>query len=67
MIDRRKLEETGAVTLRLTGARVEWTTARSRGEDRPWSRAPRQRPAPLSGDETEHDAGAEEISAQGEP
>ena len=67
VIDRRGLEETGAVTLRLTGARVEWTTARSRGEDRPWSRAPRQRPAPLSGDETEHDAGAEEISAQGEP
>ncbi len=49
------------------GARVEWTTARSRGEDRPWSRAPRQRPGLLPGDETEHDAGAEEVPAQAEP
>jgi hypothetical protein len=49
------------------GARVEWTTTRSRGEDRPWSRAPRQRPGLLPGDETEHDAGAEEISPQAEP
>ena len=67
VIDRRKLEETGAVTLRLTAARVEWTTARSRGEDRPWSRAPRPRPGLSPGDETEHDASAEEISAQAEP
>jgi competence protein ComEC len=67
VIDRRKLEETGAVALRFLGARVEWTTARSRGEDRPWSRAPRQRPPPPQAEEMEHAANAEEISAEAEP
>jgi competence protein ComEC len=47
VIDRRKLTETGAATLRFEGERVVWTTARVEGEDRPWSRAPKQRaPAP---------------------
>jgi competence protein ComEC len=67
VIDRRKLEETGAVTLRFSDARVEWTTARSRGEDRPWSRAPRQRPAPPQSEEPERDADAEEIPDEVEP
>lgn len=40
VIDRRKLEETGAITLRFKPHGVEWTAARSRGEDRPWSRPP---------------------------
>ncbi|BBU62629.1 competence protein ComEC [Methylosinus sp. C49] len=43
LLDRRKLAETGAATLRFIGERVEWRTARSPGEDRPWSRAPKQR------------------------
>ncbi len=46
VIDRRRLTETGAATLRFTDNGVQWTTARARGEDRPWSRAPTQRPAP---------------------
>jgi len=43
VIDRRKLEETGAPALRFKPGGAEWTTARARGEDRPWSRAPRER------------------------
>jgi len=43
VIDRRKLAETGAVTLRLKGDRVEWNMVRSPDEDRPWSRAPMKR------------------------
>jgi competence protein ComEC len=43
VIDRRKLEETGAVTLRFKGGRVEWSAARAPDEDRPWSRAPIKR------------------------
>ncbi|MFY9655032.1 MAG: ComEC/Rec2 family competence protein [Methylocystis sp.] len=46
VIDRRRLAETGAATLRFTESGVEWSTARARGEDRPWSRAPKARPAP---------------------
>jgi len=42
VIDRRKLAETGAVSLRLKGASVEWTTARWVTEDRPWSPAPQE-------------------------
>jgi competence protein ComEC len=45
VIDRRRLAETGAVTLRLNGERVEWNTARAPDEDRPWSRAPMKRKA----------------------
>jgi competence protein ComEC len=40
VIDRRKLEETGAIALRLKPSGIEWSTARSRGEDRPWSKLP---------------------------
>jgi competence protein ComEC len=40
VIDRRKLAETGAVTLRFKGERIEWSVARAPDEDRPWSRAP---------------------------
>ena len=46
VIDRRRLAETGAATLRFTESGAEWSTARARGEDRPWSRAPKSRPAP---------------------
>ncbi len=55
VIDRRKLQETGAVALRLKTSGVEWITARTRGEDRPWSRPPPGRKAfapPDAGDET---------------
>jgi competence protein ComEC len=45
VIDRRRLAETGAATLRFTENGAQWTTARARGEDRPWSRAPKPRPA----------------------
>ncbi|MGJ0509823.1 MAG: ComEC/Rec2 family competence protein [Methylocystis sp.] len=43
VIDRLKLAETGAISLRLRpeGA-VEWTTARGVDEDRPWSPRPAQ-------------------------
>lgn len=40
VIDRRKLAETGAVSLRLKGETVDWTRARGIEEDRPWSPAP---------------------------
>ncbi len=43
VIDRRKLAETGAVALRFKGDAIQWTTARGVDEDRPWSRAPRER------------------------
>ncbi|WP_159727403.1 ComEC/Rec2 family competence protein [Methylosinus sp. Ce-a6] len=43
LIDRRKLAETGAVTLRFTGETVEWRMARGPNEDRPWSRQPKRR------------------------
>ncbi len=49
LLDRARLEQTGAVTLSLgaTGEpgpkREEWRTERAPGEDRPWSRAPRRR------------------------
>lgn len=46
VIDRRKLAETGAVTLRFKGDRVEWNMARAPDEDRPWSRAPNKRKTP---------------------
>ncbi|MGA8169422.1 MAG: ComEC/Rec2 family competence protein, partial [Methylocystis sp.] len=66
VIDRRMLEETGAVSLRFKDARVEWTTARSRGEDRPWSRPPRARAAPPPA-EFAHDPEASEILTEAEP
>ncbi|MCI4680430.1 competence protein ComEC family protein [Rhodoblastus acidophilus] len=48
LLDRRKLRETGAVTLAFGPKGMEWRTTRAPGEDRPWSRAPRRRAlAPL--------------------
>jgi competence protein ComEC len=47
LLDRRRLAETGAVTLAFGANGVEWRTARAPGEDRPWSRPPRRHaPAP---------------------
>jgi competence protein ComEC len=43
VIDRRKLAETGAITMRFEGERIEWRTARGVDEDRPWSRPPARR------------------------
>ncbi len=53
VIDRRKLEETGAMTMRFKPQGVEWTAARSRGEDRPWSRPPPPRKTVASPAEAE--------------
>ncbi|WP_104508176.1 ComEC/Rec2 family competence protein, partial [Rhodoblastus sphagnicola] len=43
VLDRAKLAQTGAVTLRFEGESVRWRKARAPGEDRPWSRAPKPR------------------------
>jgi len=43
VLDRAKLEQTGAATLRFDGESVVWRMARAPGEDRPWSRAPKKR------------------------
>ncbi len=50
VIDRDRLAETGAVTLRFQETAILWTTARESGEDRPWSPppAPRRKPLPAS-------------------
>jgi competence protein ComEC len=45
VIDRRRLETTGAQMLRLGDDSIRVTTARAVGEDRPWSPAPRRLPA----------------------
>lgn len=45
VIDRKKLEETGAITLRFDGDKTIMQTARAAGEDRPWSPAPQRQPA----------------------
>ena len=58
VIDRRKLEETGAITLRFAGETTIMRTARAAGEDRPWSPAPKRRPAR---------AAAEALGNAGEP
>jgi competence protein ComEC len=42
LLDRRKLAETGSVTLAFGAKGVAWRTARAPGEDRPWSKAPRR-------------------------
>lgn len=44
VIDRRRLEDSGAITIRFDGERMILRTARAPGEDRPWSRAPKRRP-----------------------
>ncbi len=46
VIDKRKLEQTGSVTLRFTPEKAIWTTARANAQDRPWSKAPPPRHAP---------------------
>ena len=43
LLDKARLQETGAVTLALGPKSVDWRTARAAGEDRPWSRAPQRR------------------------
>ena len=42
LLDRGRLEETGAVTLRFLDKGMQLRQARAPGEDRPWSRAPRR-------------------------
>jgi len=52
VLDRRKLAETGAVTLRFEEGRVIWRMARAPNEDRPWSKAPKRRePRSVAADE----------------
>jgi competence protein ComEC len=41
IIDRRRLDATGAMTLKIAGEQFEMRSARAIGENRPWSRAPR--------------------------
>jgi competence protein ComEC len=65
VIDRRKLAETGSVSLRLTkDGGVAWTTARGADEDRPWSPRPVQnakRAAAMEDEETEESELAEPL------
>jgi len=54
LIDRDKLQETGAITLKQSGEGFIIRTARATGEDRPWSRPPPARwgkSLPLNPDE----------------
>ncbi len=61
LLDRGKLQETGAVTLTLSDKGVQWRQARAPGEDRPWSRAPRRRaPQQLAGSAAKPPAQAED-------
>jgi competence protein ComEC len=66
VIDRRKLADTGAVTLRFKDKRDDWTMARGTDEDRPWSRAPsrRTRPAARQKNESEPNAVAPDDDAE---
>jgi competence protein ComEC len=67
VIDRRRLAETGAVTLRVKGDDLQWTMARAKGEDRPWSRAPARREAraaPTSATLQHEDDGREQSEAE---
>jgi competence protein ComEC len=41
IIDRRRLDVSGAVTLKIAGDQFQTRAARAIGENRPWSRAPR--------------------------
>nr|WP_255609355.1 ComEC/Rec2 family competence protein [Methylosinus sp. Sm6] len=56
VLDRRKLAETGAVTLRFEAGGVVWRMARGPNEDRPWSRAPQRRPHAGAAGSEEEDA-----------
>ena len=67
VIDRRKLAETGALTLRFDGEKIAWTTARAKDEDRPWSRAPPLRKKAVFADEKpreERRAGDDGVEAE---
>jgi len=48
VIDRDALKETGALTLSFPPSGVEKRAARSTGEDRPWSRAPKRQWGPAA-------------------
>ena len=48
VIDRDALKETGALTLSFPRSGVEKRAARSMGEDRPWSRAPKRQWGPAA-------------------
>ncbi len=61
LIDRRKLEETGAITLRYVNGEPVMQTARTPGEDRPWSPAPRRRAARVAAESV--DENGERIEA----
>ena len=43
VVDRRRLEETGALTISFESGSTVLRTARAPGEDRPWSRPPKRR------------------------
>jgi competence protein ComEC len=57
IIDRRRLDGTGAVTLKIVDDRFEMRAARAIGEHRPWSRAPRAigRPRSVTSEQREDD------------
>jgi competence protein ComEC len=58
IIDRRRLDLSGALALKITGDEFEIRSARAVGENRPWSRAPRvfgrARSTPPPSGESEH-------------
>jgi competence protein ComEC len=65
VIDRARLKETGAITMKLETIGIEMRTARVVGEDRPWSQAEKRRwgrapPLPASALDGQGDRGAEE-------
>lgn len=58
IVDRRKLDETGALAATFTDGGVLWRATRAPGEDRPWSRAPLNRGSPKGAGEDEPPPGA---------
>jgi competence protein ComEC len=58
ILDRQRLEATGAVTLRFAGDTYAMTTSRSPDEDRPWSRPPRAARVSSPGNDASPDAPA---------
>ncbi len=68
VIDRDALKETGALTLSFAQSGVERRAARSMGEDRPWSRAPKRQwgpAAPVSRPQLAEEAPASGLLASG--
>jgi competence protein ComEC len=55
VVDRTKLAETGAITLKFEGEAIHLRSARTAGEDRPWSRAPKARWGKVAPIETDAD------------